>query len=378
MSGIYIHIPFCRKKCHYCDFFKSTNLGRKGQLLEGLRKELEIRNPELKDELVETIYFGGGTPSVLATAELDDLVKTIRQNYRISSDAEITLEANPDDLTPGFLSALRTVGFNRLSIGIQSFSDQNLQLMNRRHNALQAIRSVTSAQEAGFQNISIDLIYGIPNQTTAGWKEDIQQAINLDVQHISAYHLTFHEGTVFNDQLRSGQLKELPDEISIQQFEILTGMLKNAGFEHYEISNFCKPGWYSKHNTAYWKDSKYLGIGPSAHSFDQKSRRWNVSSIDLYLSGLEKDQSWFEQEILSEQDRYNDYVITGLRTIWGISESRIKTDFSSSYFKHFCAVKEKYLKTGALKQTMDSLTIGHESLFISDQIVADFMIVESC
>jgi oxygen-independent coproporphyrinogen-3 oxidase len=356
MAGIYIHIPFCRKRCHYCDFFKSTDLTQKARLLAGLKNELESRAPELNSEEINTIYLGGGTPSVLLIDELKDLLNTIRQNYKVSGDAEITMEANPDDLSQAILSAIRGIGFNRLSMGIQSFAESDLKLMNRRHGVMQAIQSVKWAKKAGFSNISIDLIYGLPNQTLEEWERNVGIAVELDVQHISAYNLTYHEGTVFYDQLKKGILKELPDELSLQQFEVLIRILKEAGFEHYEISNFCKPGLYSQHNSSYWKSKKYLGIGPSAHSFDINSRRWNVSSIAKYLQGLENNEPYFETEILSEQDRYNDYIITGLRTIWGISEEFIKTEFSAQYFIHFQKVSKKYVQSGHIKYSSEKLT----------------------
>ncbi|HEX7585099.1 MAG TPA: radical SAM family heme chaperone HemW, partial [Prolixibacteraceae bacterium] len=327
MAGIYIHIPFCRKRCHYCDFFKSTDFSQKARLLEGLKRELESRVSELERDEINTIYLGGGTPSVLQIDELKDLLEIIHQNYTVSPTAEITMEANPDDLSQAKLSALRSVGFNRLSMGVQSFSESDLKLMNRRHSVLQAIQSVKWAKKAGFSNISIDLIYGLPNQSLEEWEKNVRIAVELDVQHISAYNLTYHEGTVFYDQLKKGILKELPDELSLQQFELLIRILKDAGFEHYEISNFCKPGLYSQHNSSYWKSKKYLGIGPSAHSYDLQSRRWNVSSISKYLNGLENNESYSETEILSDQDRYNDYIITGLRTIWGVSEEFIHSEF---------------------------------------------------
>jgi len=378
MAGIYIHIPFCRKRCHYCDFFKSTDLTQKARLLAGLKNELESRAPELNSEEINTIYLGGGTPSVLMIDELKDLLSTIRQNYKVSIDAEITMEANPDDLSQAILSAIRGIGFNRLSMGIQSFAESDLKLMNRRHGVMQAIQSVKWAKKAGFSNISIDLIYGLPNQTLEEWERNVGIAVELDVQHISAYNLTYHEGTVFYDQLKKGVLKELPDELSLQQFEVLIRILKEAGFEHYEISNFCKPGLYSQHNSSYWKSKKYLGIGPSAHSFDVNSRRWNVSSIAKYLQGLENNEPYFETEILSEQDRYNDYIITGLRTIWGISEEFIKTEFSAQYFIHFQKVSKKYVQSGHVIYSSEKLTLSPDGLFISDKIMADFMVVESC
>ena len=377
MAGIYIHIPFCRKRCHYCDFFKSTDLSHKARLLAGLKKELESRVAEFSSEKINTIYFGGGTPSVLHIEELKDLLNTIQQYYQVAENAEITLEANPDDLTQVMLSALKQIGFNRLSMGVQSFSESDLKLMNRRHSVLQAIQSVRWAKEAGFSNMSIDLIYGLPNQTLEEWERNVRIAVELDVEHISAYNLTYHAGTVFYRQLKKGILKELPDELSLQQFGMLTRVLKEAGFEHYEISNFCKPGFYSQHNSSYWKSKKYLGIGPSAHSYDLVSRRWNVSSISKYIDALENDQSYSEAEILTEQDRYNDFIITGLRTIWGISEEFIQASYPVRYFTHFQKFKEKYLLTGHLLCTMGKVCISPEGLFISDKIMADFMVVES-
>jgi len=242
---------------------------------------------------------------------------------------------------------------------------------------MQAVQSVKWAKKAGFSNLSIDLIYGLPNQTLEDWERNVRIAVELDVQHISAYNLTYHEGTVFYDQLKSGILKELPDELSVQQFELLIRILKEAGFEHYEISNFCKSGFYSQHNSSYWKNKKYLGIGPSAHSFDLESRRWNVSSIAKYLHGLENNESYSESEILTEQDRYNDYIITGLRTIWGISEDYIRREYSEKYFVHYQKIREKYLQSGHIAISSGTVIIHSTGLFISDKIMADFMLVEA-
>jgi oxygen-independent coproporphyrinogen-3 oxidase len=376
MAGIYIHIPFCRKRCYYCDFFKSTDLSQKTRLLEGMKRELVSRSHELETDEINTIYLGGGTPSVLKIGELKDLLEIIRQNYTVSPDAEITMEANPDDLTEGNLAALRTIGFNRLSMGIQSFADQDLKLMNRRHTASQAIQCVKWAKKAGFLNLSIDLIYGLPNQSLGEWEHNVRMAVELDVQHISAYNLTYHEGTVFYEQLKKGILKELPDELSLQQFELLIRILKEAGFEHYEISNFCKPGFYSQHNSSYWKSKKYLGIGPSAHSYDLQTRRWNVSSVSKYIQGVENDELYSETELLSEQDRYNDFIITGLRTMWGISEDSIQTGFPVKYLHHFQKSREKYLQSGHLTQIDETIRLSSDGLFISDRIMTDFMLVE--
>lgn len=378
MAGIYIHIPFCRKRCHYCDFYKTTDFGHKFRLLKALKKELESRAHELISDEINTIYLGGGTPSVLQVQELQDLLNIIRENYTVADDAEITMEANPDDLKLPKLTALRQIGYNRLSMGVQSFSESDLKLMNRRHDVSQAFDSVKWAKQAGFSNISIDLIYGLPNQTLEEWENNVKKAVELDVQHISAYNLTYHEGTVFYDQLKKGHLKELPDELSVQQFEILRKILLEAGFEHYEISNFCKPGFYSRHNSSYWKNKKYLGIGPSAHSFDMTSRRWNVSSMSKYLDGMEQDKSYSESEILSEQDRYNDYIITGMRTIWGVSEEYIQATFSVKFHRQFMKMKQAYFNSGHLIVADKNIALSPEGLFISDKIMSDFMVVEAC
>ena len=376
MSGIYIHIPFCRKRCHYCDFFKSTDLTRKSRLLPALEEELRARSSEFGQELVETIYLGGGTPSVLQIDELKSLLNTIATFYQVSPEAEITMEANPDDLSQAKLTVLREAGFNRLSMGVQSFSEPDLKLMNRRHGVMQAVQSVRWAKSAGFSNLSIDLIYGLPNQNLEEWERNVRIAVELDVQHISAYHLTYHEGTVFYDRLKEGILKELPDELSFQQFEMLIKILTEAGFEHYEISNFCKPGLYSKHNSSYWKNRKYLGIGPSAHSFDLISRRWNVSSIEEYIEGVGNGKSYWESEILTEQDRYNDFIITGLRTTWGISETDVRSNFSEKYATHFQEMKKKYVETDLLLPNSDNISLTRSGMFVSDQIMADFMVVD--
>jgi oxygen-independent coproporphyrinogen-3 oxidase len=262
-------------------------------------------------------------------------------------------------------------------MGVQSFAESDLKLMNRRHSVLQAVQSIKWARKAGFKNISIDLIYGLPNQTLQEWERNVRIAVELDVQHISAYNLTYHEGTVFYDRLKKGILKELPDELSLQQFELLIRILKEAGFEHYEISNFCKPGLYSQHNSSYWKSKKYLGIGPSAHSFDINSRRWNVSSIDKYLYGIENNLTYSETEILTEQDRYNDYIITGLRTIWGISEAKIKTEFSTQYFVHFQRIKDKNLNSGHINFLSGTVSLSPDGLFVSDRIIEDFMVISN-
>nr|MBD3621519.1 radical SAM family heme chaperone HemW [Sunxiuqinia sp.] len=376
MAGIYIHIPFCKTKCHYCDFYKSTDFGAKTDFLSALKKEIDWRKHELDGESIASIYFGGGTPSVLKIDEINEILHLIDTGYQLEEDIEVTLEANPDDLTESFLERLNSTRINRLSIGTQSFNDHDLKSMNRRHNSRQAINSIKGAQQAGVQNISIDLIYGLPNQTLADWETNVEQAIALDVQHISAYHLTYHEGTVFYDYLKSGKIKEVPDELSLDQFKLLLNRLKSAGFEQYEISNFARNECYSRHNKAYWERKKYLGFGPSAHSFDHKTRRWNVSSLRKYLQAIESKTSFSETEILSEQDQYNDYMITSLRTKWGISGPYLKENFDPKFRRFFQKQAEKYLTSKHLRYADDVYRLSAEGLFISDKIMEELFFIE--
>ena len=376
MAGIYIHIPFCKTKCHYCDFYKSTDFGAKTDFLSALKKEIDWRKHELDGESIASIYFGGGTPSVLKIDEINEILHLIDTGYQLEEDIEVTLEANPDDLTELFLERLNTTRINRLSIGTQSFNDHDLKSMNRRHNSRQAINSIKGAQQAGVQNISIDLIYGLPNQTLADWETNVEQAIALDVQHISAYHLTYHEDTVFYDYLKSGKIKELPDELSLDQFKLLLNRLKSAGFEQYEISNFARNECYSRHNKAYWERKKYLGFGPSAHSFDHKTRRWNVPSLRKYLQAIESKTSFSETEILSEQDQYNDYMITSLRTKWGISGPYLKENFDPKFRRFFQKQAEKYLTSKHLRYADDVYRLSTEGLFISDKIMEELFFIE--
>ncbi len=376
MAGIYIHIPFCKTKCHYCDFYKSTDFASRPDFLSALKLEIEARKSELNGEIIESIYFGGGTPSVLKAAEINRILEQIFSSYTVSGTAEITMECNPDDLTQDFLIALKSTAVNRLSIGTQSFNNQDLKNMNRRHNGQQAIAAVRLAQETGFSNISIDLIYGLPSQTLDAWHENVQQAIQLGVQHISAYHLTYHEGTVFYDYLKTGKIKELPDELSFDQFKLLKSELEKAGFEHYEISNFSLPGAYSRHNRAYWERKSYLGFGPSAHSFDLKTRRWNVSSLREYLKAFESNSTYWETEILSEQDQYNDYVITSLRTQWGIKDIYLKETFSRKFYTHFQSEIEPFIRSGHVRKENGAFLLNTEGLFISDKIMEQLLYVE--
>lgn len=376
MAGIYIHIPFCKIKCHYCDFYKTTDFGAKTDFLSALKQEIAGRKNELQQEEIASIYFGGGTPSVLKISELIEILDLIGSVFKVEENVEITVEANPDDLTPEYLKGLKTTAVNRLSIGTQSFYDTDLKSMNRRHNSKQALNSIRAARAADFDNISIDLIYGLPNQTLEAWEHNVQTAVSLGVQHISAYYLTYHEGTVFYEYLKQGKIKELPDELSLEQFKLLLKLLKDAGFEQYEISNFARNARYSRHNKAYWERKKYLGFGPSAHSFDHKTRRWNVASLRKYLQGIEARKTYWESEILSVQDQYNDYIITSLRTKWGVSSSYLQDHFPDPFFLHFQHEANKFISSQHLKHEDGIYTLSTEGLFISDKIMEELLVVE--
>jgi oxygen-independent coproporphyrinogen-3 oxidase len=375
MAGIYIHIPFCKTKCHYCDFYKSTDFGARTDFLSALKKEMILRKHEVNDELIESIYFGGGTPSVLKLDETASILQLIFSIYHVQKDAEITLEANPDDLTGLFVQALAGTRINRLSIGIQSFNDRDLKAMNRRHNAVQALDCVKNAYDAGFHNLSIDLIYGLPNQSLKDWEKNIDLAIKLNVNHISAYHLTYHEGTVFYDYLKSGKIREIPDELSFAQFSLLKHRLEEVGYEHYEISNFARNGQYSRHNRSYWERKSYIGFGPSAHSFNQRTRRWNVSSLKEYLQAVERGTTFWEDEVLSSQDQYNDYMITSLRTRWGISSEYLDSAFDLRYSQYFKKEARSFVESGHLLCHGQTYTLSEEGLFISDKIMERLLFI---
>jgi len=372
MSGIYFHIPFCKVKCNYCDFYKSTDLSNVSSLLLAIEKELAIREDYLTDKKIETIYFGGGTPSVLKKEELQKLLELISANYDVSTNAEITFEANPDDLSPEYLDQLISSGINRLSIGIQSFSDSDLKFMGRRHNAQQAIDAVANAQRAGFSNISVDLIYGIPEMSFQQWKANLETVFSLNVQHLSAYHLTYHEGTPMWSNLQKGVFNEVDEDESIQQFEELISASANQGFIHYEISNFALEGFYSKHNSSYWNQKEYLGLGPSAHSFNKTTRFWNVSDVKMYSEMILQGKNAGEFEELTIVDKYNDYLITGLRTIWGIDKNYIMSEFGTEIQIHFNNNCQRLLSTGIIEEKNNRIVITKKGIFISDKIISEF------
>ena len=375
MAGIYIHIPFCRQKCYYCDFYKTVNTSLQHDFIGALKNEAKVRKNYLNDEMVETIYFGGGTPSVLTAAEIAEILAVLNDEFKVNSDAEITFEANPDDLSNDYLKALKKEGINRLSIGIQAFQNRHLEKMNRRHNAAQAVEAIENAAKNGFSNLSADLIYGLPYLTPKEWEESLNQMFSLPVKHLSAYHLTYHEGTAFYTWLKKGTLKELKETESVAQFNTLVDMSLANGFEHYEISNLAKDQLYSRHNTAYWMGKKYLGLGPSAHSFDGVSRRWNNSSVEAYIKALSNNQTYFEEEKLSENDQYNEYILTRIRTKWGVSETELEQRFGCEKASYFSRQLAKYNDTGVLKINDEIITLTRKGLFVSDEIMTDLMII---
>lgn len=375
MAGIYIHIPFCRQKCYYCDFYKTVNTSLLGKYLQALKSEILHRADYLGGEPVETLYFGGGTPSVLTEKELTDIIGSVRSRFRATTDLEITLEANPDDLTTSYLQQVYSAGVRRLSIGIQSFNNELLKKMNRRHNSGQAVEAVENAVKTGFNDISVDFIYGLPGLTNRQWNEDLQKVFSLPVTHLSAYHLTYHEGTPFNTWLKKGTLKQLTETESIRQFETLVEMAGKHGFEHYEISNFALHGMYSKHNTSYWTGKKYLGLGPSAHSFNGISRSWNVAHTEKYIKATANGEVFSEEEFLTEANRYNEYILTRIRTMWGVSVEVIQNHFGIAMADYFRLNIEKYLVAGLAVQNGETIKLTPKGWFVSDEISTSLMFV---
>ena len=370
MAGIYIHIPFCKQACFYCDFHFSTSFKKKDELIEALLKEIELRKDEFKNQTVETIYFGGGTPSLLTIDELRLLIDTVYKNYKVIEYPEITLEANPDDLSNNRIIELSKSPINRLSIGIQSFFGRDLKLMNRAHNANEAKQCLEFATKY-FDNISIDLIYGIPHLSNDDWVKNIEIALAYNIPHISSYALTVEPKTALDSFIKNGIIKNVDDDLAQEQFHIIMDKLDAAGFVHYELSNFGKPNYFSKNNSAYWQGKSYLGIGPSAHSFNGEARGWNVRNNSKYIKALEKNILPIEIETLSVTDKYNEYIMTGLRTVWGVSLEKIENDFGKNYKKYILNQSEKYINEHLLYIDDDKLLTTKKGKFLSDGIASD-------
>lgn len=385
MTGIYIHIPFCKQACHYCDFHFSTSLKKKDELIQALIVELELRKEELKGQIVETIYFGGGTPSLLSVFELKQIIDAVYDNYIVTADPEITLEANPDDLLvssensnshKSLFEEYRNIGINRLSIGIQSFYEEDLKLMNRAHNAEEAKKCLAEATTY-FENITIDLIYGIPGLSHTRWIENIETALAFNLPHISSYALTVEPKTALAKFIQKGVIDNVDDEMAQEQYNMLCDRLEREGFINYELSNFGKPGFFSKNNTSYWQGKPYLGIGPSAHSFDGVRRGWNVRNNSIYINKLSKRILPIEIETLTLEDRYNEYIMTGLRTIWGVSMEKVQAEFGAKYETYLNAQSQKYISEQLLYLENGKLLVTKKGKFLTDGIAADLFKINS-
>lgn len=370
MAGIYLHIPFCKQACHYCNFHFSTSLRQKDAMLAAMLKEISLSQKYLDGETIETIYFGGGTPSILEATDIQRIIDEVAKFYQVEKNAEITIEANPDDLTTEKINAFRQTDVNRFSIGIQSFFDADLHYMNRAHDANEALTCVKKTQDAGFQNLTIDLIYGTPTMSNEQWLENIDIALSLNVPHLSCYCLTVEPKTALDKLVKKGKALTVDDEQAIGQFETLIQRMENAGFDHYEISNFGKPNFYARHNSNYWLGAKYLGLGPSAHSFDGLNRRHNIANNALYIKSLEENNIPFEQEILSQEQRYNEYVMISLRTIWGTDVEKVKL-FGESYFIYFSKKILEFIKNDYVFQRENIFRLTPKG-----KLMADFIAME--
>ncbi len=375
MAGLYIHIPFCKQVCYYCDFHFTASLKHKVAMLPALQQELEWQKDYLEGEDLETVYLGGGTPSVLSPRELEQLFQTIHQNYPVQAGAEITLEANPEDIDPSFLQEIKKLGVNRLSLGIQSFQDEILRWMNRRHDSITAIQSLEYALKTDFENLTADLIYGIPGLPPATWQSDLLRLLTTGIPHLSAYHLGIEPKTVFGHYLKKGKLQEITEEASLEHYQLLVDMASEYGMEHYEVSNFAMPGHYSKHNMGYWFGEKYLGIGPSAHSYNGNSRQWNVANNSLYIQSIRKGRVTYEKEDLSVFDKFNDYLLTRLRTSWGIDLQEVGVRFGKEMADRCMAYYHDNHEDGLLQREGQRFFLTDQGRFLADHVMEGLVVV---
>ena len=371
MAGIYIHIPFCKQACHYCNFHFSTSLAAKNDFIAALLKEIVLQAGYLQGEQVDTVYFGGGTPSLLLWSELQFVCRVLGGTFDIIPEAEATLECNPDDLNREVLDMFNISGFNRLSIGIQSFFEEDLRWMNRAHNASQSIECIDQAQKAGFHNFSIDLIYGTPGLTDEKWYDNVQRAIGFNIPHLSCYALTVEPKTALDHFIKTGKYTDVDPEQQARQFLLLMEWMEAAGYEHYEISNFAKPGWRSKHNTAYWQGKKYLGLGPSAHSFNGTSRQWNIANNAMYIQSLKQNVVPFEKEELTLTQQLNEYIMTSLRTMEGLSVPYVSYHFGKEISETLMRSIEKYIEAGNVQWDGERLRLTRNGKLLADGIAAD-------
>ena len=373
MAGLYIHIPFCKKACHYCNFHFSTSLKNRKKIISSMIKEIEIKSNGYED-LIETIYFGGGTPSLLSIIEIDSLIKAVIDNFKISKKPEITLEANPDDLNTSKLKELSNSLINRLSIGIQSFNDQDLKLMNRSHNSFDSINCIDNSLKY-FDNISIDLIYGMPNSNLISWEKNLNLALNWDLNHISAYALTVEPKTALEKYIQKEIILPLDEEFVYDQFNLMHDKLSDLNYINYELSSFAKKGYFSKNNSGYWLGKKYVGIGPSSHSFDGFSRSWNVSNNKLYVSDIQNNKMYHQKEKLTHIDQYNEYIMTGLRTMWGISLSNLQEKFGKKIKNYFVNKSKKFIESKLLIIENDLIKTSKKGKFLSDGIASELFLI---
>ena len=376
MAGIYIHIPYCKQKCHYCDFHFSTSLSTKEDLLNALQKEIALQQNFLEGQNIYTIYLGGGTPSILKQKELMQLFDVIYQNFSVAIDAEITLEANPDDLDAQKIKELGQTPVNRFSIGVQSFQDTDLQFMNRAHSAEEALESIKRLQDSGWENITIDLMYGTPTLSDKEWQQNMQTAINLNIPHISAYALTVEENTALHHFIEHKKCTPIEEEKSVRQFIQLMDTLEKVGFIQYEISNFAQKGFYSQHNSNYWKGENYLGLGPSAHSFNGTLRQWNISNNIRYIQQISQGLVPAETEEINVKQRYNEYILTSLRTIWGVNTKFVKSHFSINYERFLINSAQKWINSDHLLRNNELLTLSNKGILMADYISSDLLWVD--
>ena len=374
MAGLYIHIPFCKKACHYCNFHFSTNQKYKSDFLEALCKELDIRSIELNDNILESIYFGGGTPSLLSYEDITTILNVIYDNYKVDTNVEITLEANPDDLNPKKVKQLSLTKINRLSIGVQSFFEDDLKEMNRAHNSIEAKRSIEISTKY-FDNVSIDLMYGMPKMSNNKWQENLNIAFDYNLKHLSCYSITVEPKTTLEYFIKTKKYPALNDNLAAEHFEILVGKTAKAGFTHYEVCSFGKPGYFSKHNTNYWFGKSYLGVGPSAHSFDGKRRSWNISNNINYINSIKNDKLPSTQEILTQNNCFNEYLMTGLRTMWGVSLREVEMKFGIDYKLHLLKNSKRQINNRSLFLDNNCLKTTEKGKFLCDGIASDLFIL---
>ena len=373
MAGIYIHIPFCKKLCFYCDFYHIISSDDNSNFIEALLKEASLRHDYLGSETVSTIYFGGGTPSVFSVKDLGIILNHLFRLFRIEENCEITIELNPDDINPIYLEGLRKLNFNRISLGVQSWRDTDLKMLNRRHDSAQAAAALKDTFKAGFENVSIDLIYGISGMGIREWASNLDFSFSFDIKHLSAYHLTIEPGTAFGKMLKDGHISEIDEEESISLFNTLIEKAESSGFIPYEISNLGKPGYFSKHNSNYWKQVSYIGLGPSAHSFKGYSRQWNKSDVKGYIKSVNTGKSFFETEELDTKARFNEYIMTALRTMWGIDLEYVERTFEKEGYDYVVNMAGKFRDYGLMKHEKNNLVLTNQGKMISDNIISEFM-----